>query len=487
MACSKVIESDRFLNQIMGYQNNTKVLMINPFVSDFRLPWAHWHQPTGLLQLASFLKQHNTDIRLVDFLNTTSKQIVRRKYKSIERGDYTIPLWRFGLSNNTDFRNRIKKQLNDGWKPDVVFFTSLNSIWWEDIKEAIEATHELLPNTPIYLGGLYPTYETEHAKKHSGADFIVTGQITEITRHRLDLSLYPSSPKSTGIYFYYRDQNGSQTPRPLNEILDEIKANIELGVLEFAFFDDEIKLEDKSAFIDFLNSIVRKKIKTKFVLLGNISAKNIDKKLAKAMKAAGVRKIYLKCNLNFNEKDFYSDSLEEYQKCMNHLVNDGNYKLGIDDIAAMLVIGMPFEDLRMAIKRAISLAHIVRSVIPVPFQYVPSIHNTFTFGQNQSINRNGSIGKYIAKNLNSPEKLNGKIYPFAEMSGYNFEEYTELTRLTALLNSKYRGATFDFLGDSFTAERFRESIRTKGWDPFKDKNEPRTIFINDLLIKSEKQ
>jgi len=124
MAHSKIMESDKFITQIIEHHDQFKVLMINPFVSDFRLPWAHWHQPTGLLQLASFLKQHNTDIRLVDFLNTTSKQIVRRKYKSVERGDYTIPLWRFGLSSNIDFMNRIKKQLNHGWKPDVIFFTS---------------------------------------------------------------------------------------------------------------------------------------------------------------------------------------------------------------------------------------------------------------------------------------------------------------------------------------------------------------------------
>lgn len=487
MAYSKVIESDRFLNQIMGYQNKAKILMVNPFVSDFRLPWAHWHQPTGLLQLSSFLKQNAIDIRLVDFLNAGDKKIVKRKYKTVERGDYSIPLWRFGLSSNTDLRNRIKKQLTHGWKPDVVFFTSLNSIWWEDIKETIEVSHELLPNTPIYLGGLYPTYELGHAKKNSGADFIVTNHITEITRCRLDLSLYQSPPKSTGIYFYYKDQNDNQTPRPLHEILDEIKAKIELGVLEFAFFDEEIKPEDKPVFTEFLNLVVRNEIKTKFVLLGNISAKNIDKKLATKMKSAGVRKIYLKCNLNFNEKDYFADSLEDYQKCMRHLINDANYKLGIDDIAAMLVIGIPFEDLKTVTKRVINLAHIVRSVIPIPFQYVPSIHNNFTFGLDPSLNGGNPIRKHITKHLNSPEKLNGKIYPFAEMSGYNFEEYMELTRLTALLNSKYRGATFDFLGDSFTAKKFRESIRTKGWNPFKDRDEIGTIFIDDLLIKSEKQ
>ena len=153
----------------------------------------------------------------------------------------------------------------------------------------------------------------------------------------------------------------------------------------------------------------------------------------------------------------------------------------------MLAIGVPFEDLRTVTKRAISLSHIVRSVIPVPFQYVPSICKSFTFGSDELPRGNKRIEKHITEYLNSPEKLNGKIYPFAELSGYNFEEYMELTRLTALLNSKYRGTTFDFLGDSFTAKKFRESVRTKGWDPFKEKNKAEIIPLNDLFIKSEKQ
>ncbi len=486
MAYSKVVESYRFLNQIMGYQNKAKVLMINPFVSDFRLPWAHWHQPTGLLQLSSFLKRYNADVRLVDFLHTNSKQLVRRKHKTVERGDYSIPFWRFGLSSNTDLRNRIKRQLKNAWKPDVVLFTSLNSIWWEDIKEAVEASHELLPNTPIYLGGLYPTYELGHAKKNSGADFIITNHIAEITRCALDLSLYQSPPKSTGIYFYYRHQNGDQTPRPINELLDEVQEKIKLGVFEFAFFDDEIKSEDKPIFLEFLNSVIKNGIKTRFVLLGNISAHTIDKKLAVKMKSAGVRKIYLKCNLIFSEKDYYADSLEDYRKCMRHLIGDANYKLGIDDVAAMVVIGIPFEDLRTVTKRVVNLAHIVRTVIPIPFQYVPLIHKAFPFGLSPSLNGNNPTLKFVKKNMNSPEKFNGKIYPFAEISGYSFEEYIELTRLTALLNSKYRSTTFDFLGESFTAKKFRESIRTKGWDPFKDKHDSEAIFIDDLLLKSEK-
>lgn len=487
MAYSKVIESEKFVAQMTGHRNQFRVLMVNPFVSDYRLPWAKWHQPTGLLQLGSFLKQHNADVRLVDFLHTNSKQIVRRKYKTVERGDYSIPLWRFGLSSNIDFKNRIKKQLDNMWKPDVIFFTSLNSIWWEDVKEAIDISRELLPNTPIFLGGAYPSHDLDHARKHSSADFIVTGTIAEITRLPLNLSLYQSPPKSTGIYFYYKDQNGNQTPRPMNEILDEIKEKMKLGVLEFVFFDDEIKPEHKSTFTSFLNLIIEKGIKTKFILLGNISVHTIDKKLAEKMKNAGIHKIYLKCNLNFDAKDYFTDSLKDYQKCMQFLIQDAGYGFRNDEIAAMLIIGMPFEDLKIVTKRIINLSHIVGSVIPVPFQYTPLIHKTFSFGLNTPLNGNDLITKFVAKDLNSPEKFNSKLYPFAEISGYNFEEYTELIRLATLLNSKYRGATFDFLGDSFTAKKLRESIRTKGWDPFKDSNDNGIIFIDDLLVKSERK
>src|SRR5262249_27336274 len=149
---------------------------------------------------------------LVDFLYSGDKQVVRRKVNTIERNEYSIPFWRFGLSNDSDLKVRIKKQLRNEWKPDMVFFTSLNSIWWEDIREAIQTCHELLPNASIYLGGLYPTYEPDHAKKFSGANFVVTGQIPEITRYPLDISLYSTPPKSIGIYFYYKDQNGNPVP-----------------------------------------------------------------------------------------------------------------------------------------------------------------------------------------------------------------------------------------------------------------------------------
>jgi len=52
-------------------------------------------------------------------------------------------------------------------------------------------------------------------------------------------------------------------------------------------------------------------------------------------------------------------------------------------------------------------------------------------------------------------------------SGHASEEQAELHRLQALLNHRLRGQWFDYLGDSFAARLFRESIRSGGWNPFK--------------------
>lgn len=45
------------------------------------------------------------------------------------------------------------------------------------------------------------------------------------------------------------------------------------------------------------------------------------------------------------------------------------------------------------------------------------------------------------------------------------EEHAELYRSMALLNSRYRGKRFDWLGDSLATRLARNSIRNKWWEP----------------------
>lgn len=243
--------------------------------------------------------------------------------------------------------------------------------------------------------------------------------------------------------------------------IKEIKDKAQLGVREFVFFDEEIRPSDRDAFGKLLDEIAAADLDVHFVLAGNASPSLIDRKLARKLRQAHVTQVYLRCDLQFGlGQNLYATSLTEYERCTEALISTGGFKRREGDLAAMLVVGIPFEDFEVTSERLIRLAHIVGSIILVPFQYVPSLHRGPHF--DRALSQNGSL---------SPEKFNSKLFSLARLSGKSFEEYMELTRLASLLNSKYHSKTLDFLGQSMTAKMFRESIRNKSWNPFRERGE----------------
>ena len=461
----------------MKFLRGKRFLLINPPVYDFRLEWAQWHQPTGLLQLARLLLNEEKDVRLVDCLNVEhDKRIPRHKIGNEIMAGYTFPKWHYGLLFEK-LEAQVKTFLQDEWVPETVFVTSLNSIWWESTRDTIKRLKKILPKSRFILGGAYPTVESEHAKENSGADEILIGSISEATKLPPDLSLYPSIPYSTGIYFYSTRPSiykSSSKPRhrAIGDVLKEIKEKAENGVREFAFFDSELHIQDRETFGKLLSEIAKANLDVRFILLGNVSPRFITQDLAEKMRRAGVTQIYLHCDLNIESNLIqYTTSYAEYERCINALLKMGGFEPRDGNVAAMLVAGLPYEDLNTVSERLIQLAHIAGSVILVPFQYVPGLHKGPLF--NRVLRQNGHF---------APEKFNSKLYPLAILSGKNFEEYMELTRLAALLNSKYRSESFDFLGESLAAKMFRESIRTEGWNPFKDKVQPKSDETNSILL-----
>lgn len=450
----------------MKIQRNLRTLLINPPIHDYRLEWAKWHHPTGLLQLASYLKKQKKDVRLIDCLYfKQGTRLSRQKISSVKIESYTFNKWRFGLSFE-ELEKRIKSCIEEGWIPKTVYVTTLNSIWWEGAVETIKRVKKLLPKAKIVLGGAYPTVHYDHAKEHSSADKIISDMFPKAAKLSPDLSLYEETPYSTGIYFYeqrptiYKNAKREATPRKISDVIREIKEKVKAGVSELLFFDDEILLRNREDFGKLLDRIAKADLrKIHFVLPGNISPKTINEELARKMREARVSQIYLRCDLEFGlEKISYASLLTDYEQCMNALIQYGGFKSRDGNIAAMLVAGFPYENLEDVSERLIRLSHIVGSVMIVPFQYVP---NGYT---------NSAITRALSQNGHfSPEGFNSKVFPLARYSGKSLEEYLDLMRLASLLNSKYRSKTFDFLGDSLTAQMFRESIRTRGWDPFREK------------------
>ncbi len=60
-------------------------------------------------------------------------------------------------------------------KPAAVLVTSLMTYWYPGVQAAIAVVREHYPAVPVILGGIYATLMPEHARKHSGADYVHTG------------------------------------------------------------------------------------------------------------------------------------------------------------------------------------------------------------------------------------------------------------------------------------------------------------------------
>lgn len=454
MPLATVIPGSSFAQQAIS--RASRVLLINPPVYDYRLEWASWHYPLGLEMVAAMLVQSGSEVKLIDCLALGQSKLTKHKLGVQQVEGYDFVRWCFGIPLST---LRVKLQELTEWNPDAVMLTTLNSLWSQAATDTIQMIREVLPKATIVLGGMYPTYAPDHAVAHSGADLVVTGNVPETFTIPSQYRPTVSGRKSAGILFYaggYSLEQPELRTRPTTEIIDDIRRSARGGIRQFVFFDERIRPEDGEAFLDLLDALAAAKLGISVVLPGNAPPRLISSKIAKMLRPAGVKQLYLRCELDFCKDPIsYVDNIAEYDRCTKLLVEQGGFYPRSGDFAAMLVVGLPFEDLAEVSERLIRLAHVVGSVLLVPFQYVPSLHTQPIF--QRSLSLNGHL---------TDDELNSKIFPLSRLSGQTLDEYMELVRLAALTNSKYRSKTFDFLGDGLAARLLRESVRSQRWNPF---------------------
>lgn len=449
--------------------NPARVLLIHTHAIDIRLPWYRWHQPTGLLQIGSALQRRGCDVRLIDCLGWDGgERPRRRKVGSVEFGEQHADLWQYGglWGHLTTHIRSLKKE---GWMPDQVYVSCPQTTWWQATRDLIRRVKtEWFPGVPVMLGGTYPSLEPDHAAQHSGADVIVVGSIPEARDEIPDLRLYDPArrPSFAGLYLY-RSQSVTDVetettvvPRPPEEIAQEVADKAALGVTEFAFFDEDIRLEYQPHFVAVLRAIAARKLRgTGFVAIGNLSPRLINDELAHYMAQVNYRRIYLKCDVTHRADGVnYDTSYEIYRSCVAALHRTGKFRPRTDAVTAMLLVGVPHEDIEMLAERAIHLASIVGGVNLIQYQY----SSATATGQLYAQLIGGQNGRLDLTALNC------KLFPLVRLAGASLEHYLELTRLAALLNSKYRSKTFNFLGEGIVAQAVQESFRTQGWNPLRE-------------------
>ncbi len=177
------------------------LLLFNPWIYDFAA-YDFFARPLGLLYLAGLLEARGFEVHLVDCLGTP-----RTRPGPFGTGRYPkeilptppplqdIPrrYGRYGMSEP-----EFLAQLARLPRPGAILVTSLMTYWYPGVAEVIRLARRRFPGTPVILGGIYATLCPDHARRHSGADLVVTGPGEAAVLGHLE-GIFPGISRETGL------------------------------------------------------------------------------------------------------------------------------------------------------------------------------------------------------------------------------------------------------------------------------------------------
>jgi radical SAM superfamily enzyme YgiQ (UPF0313 family) len=491
-----------------------RALLINPPVYDTQY-WERWSLPHGLLKVATYLAGNGYEVRLLDSLVGDDKGRVKAKRREMvkvgTRERWTPKPWGSRLKYDEkaincygrdpeDFRRELKEERKHNplfaWAPDEVWITSIMSYWWESTRDMIRICKEFFPQAKIRVGGIYPTLAPEHAEKNlelraplviageklnlgdaakMSRDLIVTGELPEANDLELALGLYTDCGHPPPKYTILTTSRGCPRDceycaayvlsgrkvrsRGVDSVFNEIKAKYEQGIRDFCFYEDNLLMAKKN-FKEILTRIIEDK-ELKGIELHSpegLEIRLVDPELAKMMKAAGFRRVYLPLEsidykfIGQYERDFYT--VKDFEKAVKIFEEAGFSKP--QEINVFVLFGLPGEDLQQVYDTAVYASNRTGSVIPMLFAPVPGtpVFNKFK--------------DYIDEMQFDFQDLNGKLLPFLEYNrralkgryDLTIQDMYDVEAFMFRLNEKVRERTFKTGAPTKVASAFRQVFTT---------------------------
>ncbi len=385
------------------------ILLINPWITDFAA-YDFWMRPIGLLQIGSWLRNAGWNIQLLDCLDRQRQSregsaLISRSngtggfFKTLEEkpevlgfvprrfGRYGIPIPLF-----KDDLKRMKR-------PDAVLVTSSMTYWYPGVQLAVRLVREKWSGIRVLLGGRYATLCPEHAREHSGADFILEGSgherlqelLESITGNSLNPfpifrdtpipahDLYPAAPFAAVVcsegcpfrctYCATRILHPVRDLRPVSSIVSELERISLLRIKNVAFYDDALLADSDSLIEPLLEQVIKLELRLRFHTPNALHAKFLTSRIARLMRKAGFDKVYL----GFESSDTMFQ-LETGAKIEPHELRQGAAYLqeaGFESgqIAAYIVAGHPAQNPEML--RETIYAAAGAGVLPVLAEYSP--------------------------------------------------------------------------------------------------------------------
>ncbi len=391
------------------------ILLINPWIHDFAA-YDFWAGPLGLLQLGALLREQGFAVTFIDCLNRFHPEMPRKNGSTrCGRGPYPkkrlpspkglehIPRQysRYGI-----LPEHFEKSLRTAPPPDLILVTSLMTYWYPGVQESIRHVRSIFPKVPLLLGGIYATLCHAHACRYSGADAVIAGEgISKITGlaeqytgfsvkakfDPSDMNTWPcpawdlrcKNPAvplltSKGCPFSCAYcASGFLEPQRMTRNAGHVAEEIfywhkELGVRDFAFYDDALLISAEQHVIPMLEEICRVCPGLRFHTPNAVHIREITKETAELMFRAGFRTLRLGLETTDFAKRGHLDHKvkeEEFRRAVDCLKKAGFEK---NQLGAYLLVGLPGQSLNDA---EASVKTVKESgITPIPAWYTPIPH-----------------------------------------------------------------------------------------------------------------
>ena len=435
-----------------------RVLLINPWIYDFAA-YCEWSEPLGLLSIAAVLQEHGYQVALIDCLDRYHPRLrakprhdaygcgkfpktiiekppplshVRRRY-----GRYGLPLELF------------EEELQSQPHPDVVMVTSGMTYWYPGPFEAIKRAKAHFPDVPTVLGGTYVTLCYHHARDNSGADHVIRGEgelqalqlVDNLTGNASDYALFASSLDSLSqpLHQLRRHQGyvaietsrgcpfhctycassllhpqGFRRKDPLR-VAEEIEyCYHQLGVRDFAFYDDALLVDADRHIHVILDEILQRRLGCRFHTPNGLHVNYIDEALATKMYEAGFKTIRLGLETSDAVEQLRGGAKmtsEGFQQATHNLKMAG-FQPG--EITAYILMGLPGQPVEEVLE---SIAFVHECGISVQIALYSLIPGTAEWKR--------AVQQWGFDAQADPLLHNNSIYPF-RWNQASFEDFQEV-------------------------------------------------------------
>jgi len=358
-----------------------EILLVNPWIHDFAA-YDLWAKPLGLLVLASVLRQHGWEPRLIDCLDPDHPENRVVKGRKGSHGRFYrqqiakpevlagVPrtFSRYGVPYDI-----VRKDLQSISRPRAILVTSLMTYWCSGVQETIALLREVFPGVPLLLGGIYASLMPDHARYHCKPDELLAGpgefalmsalsRLTGVSisdnRDAASLEFRPALDLLTKVRFLplltsrgcpFRCSycaSRSLAPffvrRPPDDVVAELVESVtHYHAVDIALYDDAFLVETPRYAVPILEAVAEQIPGTRWHAPNGLHAAAIDGTVARAMMKAGFQTIRI--GLESSSDEFHARTggkadLAAFIRAVNHLKEAGFTR---QQIGAYLLVGLP--------------------------------------------------------------------------------------------------------------------------------------------------